>query len=163
MEQIKILDELLKYLDKTEFTTFAKMRNDANKKSKFLKDIDNFIFKSALLKLVKDGYVLEYSENTTDRIFDGQIINYSYNISFEGIFFIKNGGYAKQNSENLKKETEYENIQTEQRNQASAIVRLNRWLVFGAIVVAADSILNILHFFGVYFDTNNFLFCIKPN
>ena len=58
MEQIKILDELLKYLDKTEFTTFAKMRNDANKKSKFLKDIDNFIFKSALLKLVKDGYVL---------------------------------------------------------------------------------------------------------
>ncbi len=160
--ELKILDELLKYLLITEYCEFAYMKNDANKNSEFLKDVENSTFHSALLKLVKDGYVNESSENTTDQIFNTPRTNYFYNISFEGMFFINNGGYAKQNAENLKKETEYENIRTEQRKQASALVRLNRWLVFGAIVVAIDSILNILHFFGVYFDTSNFLFCIKP-
>ncbi len=162
MESIKILDELLKYLEITEFRTFAEMKNDANDKSVFLKDIDNFIFKSALLKLVKDGYVIKYIENTTDKIFNTPQINNYYDISFEGLFFINNGGYEKQNAENLKKETEYENIQIEQRKQASDLVRLNRWLVFGAIVVAIDSVLNILHFFCVYFETSNLFFCIKP-
>jgi hypothetical protein len=160
--ELKILDELLKYLLITKYSEFAYMKNDANKNSEFLKDVENSTFHSALLKLVKDGYVNENSENTTDRIFNTPRTNYFYNISFEGMFFINNGGYAKQNAETLKKETEYENVQAEQRKQASALVRLNRWLVFGAIVVAIDSILNILHFFGVYFDTSNFLFCIKP-
>jgi hypothetical protein len=161
--ELKILDELLKYLLITEYCEFAFMKNDANKNSEFLKDIESPTFHSALLKLVKDGYVNESSQNTTDEIFNTPRTNYFYQISFEGMFFIKNGGYAKQNSENLKKETEYESIQSEQRKQASALVRLNRWLVFGAIVVAIDSVLNILNFFGVYFDTSNFLFCVKAN
>ena len=160
--ELKILDEILKYLLTTEHDTFAFIKNDANKKSDFLNNIDNSTFNSALLKLVKDGYVNQNSENTTDQIFNTPRTNNYYYISFEGKFFINNGGYATKNSENLKKEIEYENIQTEQRKQASALVRLNRWLVFGAIVVAIDSVLNILNFFGVYFDTSNFLFCIKP-
>ena len=44
MENIKILDELLKYLEITNFRAFAEMRNDANEKSEFLKDIDNFCY-----------------------------------------------------------------------------------------------------------------------
>ena len=160
--ELKILDELLKYLSITEHNTFSFLKNDANNKSEFLREIDNQTFYSALLKLVKDGYVNGSYQNTTDRIFNTPKVNEYFDISFEGMFFIKNGGYAKQNSENLKKETEYENIQTEQRKQAAALVRLNRWLVFGAIVVAIDSVLNILNFFGVYFDTSKFLFCIKP-
>lgn len=49
MDNIKILDEVLKYLIITEFRTFAEMRNDANEKSDFLKDIDNFIFKCVIV------------------------------------------------------------------------------------------------------------------
>lgn len=162
MEHIKILDELLKYLSETEYNQFADIRNDINNKSDFLKDYDNSIIHSALLKLEKDGFVNTDSKDSIDPIFNSPRRDHYYKISFEGLFFIKNGGYKKQNSKKLKKETEYENLQTEQRNQASALVRLNRWMVFGAIIVAIDSILNILHFFGVYFDTSNLLFCIKP-
>ena len=151
-KELKILDELLKYLLITEHNTFAFIKNDANKKSEFLKEVDNSTFHSALLKLVKDGYVNENSENTTDKIFNTPKTNHYYKISFEGMFFIKNGGYHKAFLENKKKENAFADLQKEQRKQASALVRLNRWLVFGAIVVAIDSILNILNYFGVSYD-----------
>lgn len=160
--ELKILDEILKHLLTTEHNTFAFIKNDANIKSNFLKDIDNYTFNSALLKLVKDGYVNQNSENTTDPIFNSPRTNHYYYISFEGMFFIKNGGYHQALLETQRKENAYADLQTEQRRQSASLVTLNRWIVFGAIVVAIDSILNILHFFGVYFDTSNFLFCIKP-
>ncbi|MEO8254574.1 MAG: hypothetical protein ABI554_09330 [Flavobacterium sp.] len=160
--ELKILDELLKYLSITEHNTFAYIKNDANEKSEFLKDIDNSTFHSALLKLVKDGYVNQDSENATDRIFNTPKVNHYYNISFEGMFFIKKGGYHQAFLETQRKENAYVDLQNEQRRQSASLVMLNRWVVFGAIVVAIDSILNILHFFGVYFDTSNLLFCIKP-
>jgi hypothetical protein len=160
--ELKILDELLNYLLTTEINGIVELRNDTIKKSDFLKNVNNFTFKSALLKLTKDGYVTETSNDSIDPIFNNKRTDCYYDISFEGMFFIKKGGYEKQNAENLKKETEYENIQTEQRKQASVLVRLNRWLVFGAIVVAIDSVLNILNFFGIYFDTSNLIFCVKP-
>ncbi|WP_158980942.1 MULTISPECIES: hypothetical protein [unclassified Flavobacterium] len=160
--ELKILDEILKYLLITEHDTFAFIKNDANKKSDFLKDIDNSTFYSALLKLVKDGYVNQNSKNTTDPIFNSPRTDNYYYISFEGMFFIKNGGYHQATLEAQRKENEYDALKSEQQKQAVSLLRLNLWLVFGAVVVAIDSILNILHFFGVYFDTSNFLFCIKP-
>lgn len=155
MEQ-KILDELLLFLKETECDTFYSIEKDINNKSVIFKDIDSKTLLSALLKLVKDDYV---SENYRDI---GPLSGYTYNISFDGLFFINNGGYHKAFLEAQRKENDYELLKNEQRKQSASLVRLNRWMVFGAIVVAIDSILNILHFFGIYFDTSNFLFCIKP-
>ena len=156
MENIKILDELLKYLEITDFRTFAEMRNDANEKSEFLKDIDNFIFKSALLKLVKDGYVIEYSETITDRIFGGEKTNYSYDISFEGIFFIKNGGYENEYRKNQKEQIEYSELKKKQylleEKQVSnqfQIVVLTWIIALGTLIAGLYYVLEILDFFGV--------------
>lgn len=159
----KILDAFLKYLLNTEYNQFNEIRNDVYIKSEFLKTIDNSTLHSALLKLVKDEYVTEKSENVIDPFFNTPTTYYYYNISFDGMFFIKNGGYHLAFLEVQRKESVYDDLKNEQKKQSITLLRLNRWLVFGAIVVAIDSILNILHFFGVYFDTNNFLFCIKPN
>lgn len=156
MENIKILDELIKYLKVTKFRTFVEIRNDANEKSNFLKDIDNFIFKSAVLKFVKDGYVIEYSEITTDRIFGGQITNYSYDISFEGIFFIKNGGYENGYQKNQKQQIEYSELKKKQslleEKQVSnqfQIVVLTWIIALGTIIAGVYYILEIFAFFGI--------------
>lgn len=155
MEQ-KILDELLVFLKETKCDTFYSIESEIKNKSVILKDINSKILHSALLKLVKDDYVFENYRNI------GPLSGYTYNISFDGIFFITNGGYHQALLEAQRKENDYDDLKTEQRRQSASLVRLNRWMVFGAIVVAIDSILNILHFFGVYFDTSNFLLCVKP-
>ncbi|WP_166926288.1 hypothetical protein [Flavobacterium poyangense] len=154
--ELKILDALLTYLKDTKHNTFQFIKSDVKNKSTFLKDIDDKILYSALLKLVKDDYVYEDLQKI------GSLSGNIYNISFEGIFFIKKGGYHQALLEAQRKENEYDDLKNEQRKQSASLVRLNRWMVFGAIVVAIDSILNILHFFGVYFNTSNFLFCVKP-
>jgi hypothetical protein len=155
MEQ-KILDELLSYLKDTNHNTFQFIKSDVKNKSAFLKDIDDKILYSALLKLVKDDYVYEDFQKI------GSLSGNIYSISFEGIFFINNGGYGQALLEVQRKENAYDVLQIEQKKQSISLLWLNRWVAFGAVVVAIDSILNILHFFGVYFDTSNFLLCVKP-
>ena len=162
MENINILDALLKYLEITNFRTFAEMRNDANEKSEFLKDIDNFIFKSALLKLVKDGYAIEYSETTTDRIFGGEKTNYYFDISFEGIFFIKNGGYENEFQKNQKQQIEYSSLQKKQSLLEQKQLKIQSQLVLLTLIVALGTliaglyyILEILAFFGVLISQKN--------
>ncbi|WP_026452135.1 hypothetical protein [Aequorivita capsosiphonis] len=156
MEHLKILDEILRYLSKTEHTQFAYIRNDINEKSSFLKAIDNATLHSAILKLVKDGFVNQESEKTTDPLFNSPRTNNYYRISFEGLFFIKEGGYENQNQETKKKEIEYGKIQSEQKRQARNLVRLNYWLVvltwviaIGTFVAALYYLMEILKFFEI--------------
>jgi len=156
MEHIKILDELLKYLTETEHNQFAYIRNDVNDKSEFLKDIDNSTLHSALLKLVKDGYVNMESENSTDRLFNKPKTDYFYKISFEGLVFIKNLGYQNQLDENQKKQNEVSDLKSEQFAHSVSLVRLNRWLVIltwviatGAFVAGIYYLIEILKAFGI--------------
>lgn len=156
MNNFKILDELLKYLEITEYRTFSEMRNDANDKSDFLKDIDNFIFKSALLKLVKDGYVTEYSKNTTDKIFNTPRTDYFYDISFEGICFINNGGYEFEYRKSQTQQIEYSDLQKRQSLLEEKQLKIQSQLVFltflvalGTLIAGLYYVLEILSFFGV--------------
>jgi hypothetical protein len=162
MDNIKILDEVLKYLIITEFRTFAEMRNDANEKSDFLKDIDNFIFKSALLKLVKDGYVIEYSENKIDEIFNTPRTNYYYDISFEGIIFINAGGYENEYQKNQMQKIEYFELKKKQSlleekqlKTQFQLVLLTLIVALGTLIAGLYYILEILAFFGVLTSQKN--------
>ena len=162
MEQ-KILDELLMYLKDTKQNTFQLIKNDVKNKSTLIKDIDDKILYSALLKLVKDEYV------SKDILNIGPYSSDIYTISFEGIFFINKGGYAQVLLEAQRKEDEYENLNSEQKLHASSLLSINRRMVYltwaiaiGTLISAIYYLLEILHFFGVYFDISNYLFCIKP-
>ena len=146
MEHIKILDELLKYLVKTEHDQFAYIRNDVNDKSEFLKDIGNSTLHSALLKLVKDGYVNQESENTTDQIFNTPRTNHYYKISFKGLVFIKYGGYQNQLDKNQKKENEVSDLKSQQFAHSVSLFRLNRWLVTLTWVIAIGTFIA-----GIYY------------
>lgn len=156
MEHIKILDELLKYLTETEHTEFGRIRNETIEKSEFLKDIGNSTLHSALLKLVKDGYVNQDSENTTDQIFNTPRTNHYYKISFEGLVFIKNGGYQNQNDEIQRKQNELSDLKSQQSAHSISLVRLNRWLVIltwviaiGTFVAGIYYMIEILKAFGI--------------
>ena len=151
MNHIKILDELLKYLKETEHNQFVYIRNDVNDKSEFLKYIGNSTLHSALLKLVKDGYVNQESEHTTDQIFNKPRTNHYYKISFEGLVFIDCGGYENQIRENQKIETsrnemiERQNALEEKqgRNQTQLVVLT--WLIaLGTLIAGVYYFLEIL-------------------
>ena len=155
MEHIKILDELLKYLVETEHNEFAYIRNDVNNKSDFLKNIDNRTLHSALLKLVKDGYVNQESEKTTDRIFNTPRTDYYYRISFEGLVFIKNGGYhyqyqKNQTLENLKNEmTERQNALELKQSRVQGQIAFLTWIIaLGTLIAGVYYLIEILKAFG---------------
>ena len=158
--EIKLLDDILKYLLYIQRAEKPYVVGSNPVDSSFIK-IDNNLFKSAILKLQKDDYIY-FGNNVELKNITNLHIAGLIEISFDGIIFINQGGYHQALKEAQRKENVYDDLQTEQKKQAISLLRLNRWLVFGAIVVAIDSILNILIFFGVYFDTSNFLFCLKP-
>lgn len=154
MEHIKILDELLKHLTETEHTEFGRIRNETIEKSGFLKDIGNSTLHSALLKLVKDGYVNQESENTTDRLFNTPRTDHYYKISFEGLVFIDCGGYENQirenqTLENLKSEmTERQNaLELKQVRFQGQIAFLTWVIALGTLIAGVYYFLEILKFF----------------
>lgn len=148
-KELEILDGILKYLLNNGNNTFSFIKDDENLKSAFSQEVENNTLASAFIKLVKDGYV-NINEQSIGLKMDNspRSVNY-YNISFEGMFFIKDGGYHQALLEVQRKENAYDVLKTEQRKQSISLLWLNRWVAFGAVVVAIDSILNILHFFGI--------------
>lgn len=162
MEHIKILDELLKYLSITEHTQFVYIRNDINNKSEYLKDIDNFTLHSALIKLEKDGYVNTESKDSIDPLFKSPRKDHYYKISFEGLVFIKNGGYESEYQKNQKEQIEYSELKKKQslleEKQVSnqfQIVVLTWIIALGTLIAGLYYILEILEFFGVLTSQKN--------
>ncbi|MGO4921620.1 hypothetical protein [Maribacter spongiicola] len=155
MEHIKILDELLIFLSKTNENQFPYIKNELEKESDFLKNIENSLLHAALLKLVKDGYVNEESEEYTDPLFKTPKINYFYKISFEGLVFMNHGGYENlirknQTLENLRNEmTERQNaLEEKQVRFQGQIVFLTWAIALGTLIAAVYYFLEILKFYG---------------
>ena len=149
MEQ-KILDDLLVFLKETKCDTFYSIESEIKNKSVILKDINSKMLHSALLKLVKDDYVFENYRNI------GSLSGYTYNISFEGIFFINNGGYEKEHQNNQKTEIESAEMKKRQfllEEKHSSIqfqLLVLTWVIaIGTSVAAIYYLLEVLKFLGV--------------
>lgn len=146
-KEITVLDKILKYLLFIKEYKKPYLLGTKEIDYSFQEYNDEFL-ELATNKLVKDRYannilnVISFSKNDIGGCFE---------ITFEGLVHIKNGGYALEFLENQKKEKAYARYEIEQRKQSASLVRLNRWLVFGAIVVAIDSILNTLKYFHLSF------------
>ncbi|MCD8423649.1 hypothetical protein [Tenacibaculum finnmarkense] len=149
MEYIKILDELLKYMTETNHDKFNQIRHDVNDKSDFLKDVDNPTLHSALLKLVKDGYVNRESEDSIDPLFKTPRTDYFYKISFEGLVFIKNGGYHNYYEKTRMKENELSDLKSQQSRHSTHLVFLTWLIALGTLIAGVYYILEILKTLGV--------------
>lgn len=148
--ELKILDELLRTLLVSNSLKYKNIINKTIDRCKFLNEVETYTFESALLKLSKDGYVLETNK----------VINYplqsDFNISFEGIVFIKDDGYEKQSQRTRQKEIEVSEIASRQsalelkntRLQAQLVV-LTCLISFGTLLSAIYYLLEILAFFGL--------------
>lgn len=156
MKHLNILDDLLRYLSITKHNQFNSFVQDKENKTILLNLIDKSILHSALLKLVKDGYVNTESENSIDPLFKSPKKDHYYKISFEGMVFIENGGYENQNRENQRIEN-WNNEMTERQNalekkQVSSqfqIVVLTWIIALGTLIAGLYYVLEILDFFGV--------------
>jgi hypothetical protein len=167
--ELEILDALLKYLLHNSDKSFSDIKEDVKLKAEISQKVENNTLDSALVKLVKDGYVNVNEQTRGINMNKTPYVVECYNISFEGMFFIKNGGYRQASLEAQRKANEYELLNAEQKLHATALLSLNRRMVrltwaiaIGTLIASVYYFLEILHFFGVYFDTSNFLFCIKP-
>lgn len=167
--EIKILDGILKYLLNNGNNSFSDIKEDIKLKSQFSQEVEKNTLKSAFVKLVQDGYVNVNEQIRGINMNKTPYVVECYNISFEGMFFTKNGGYRQASFEAQRKANEYERLNDEQKLHATALLSLNRRMVLltwaiaiGTVIASIYYFLEILHFFGVYFDTSNFLFCVKP-
>ncbi len=155
-EEFKILDGILRYLLKNGNKSFTYIKEDSQLKSEFAVDIDNNTLASAFVKLVKDKYV-NINEQTIGLKMDNspRNINY-YNISFEGIIFIKNDGYEKEHQNNQKIEIESAEMKKRQfllEEKHSSIqfqLLVLTWVIaIGTSVAAIYYLLEVLKFLGV--------------
>ena len=148
--ELKVLDDLLRTLLVSNSFKYSKIINETIDRCDFLKNVQTYIFESALLKLSKDCYVLETNI----------VINYPiqshFNISFEGIVFIKNGGYEKQYQQTQQKEIEFYEMMNRQSALESKntlfqaqLVVLTYLIAFGTLVAAIYYLLEVLAFLGV--------------
>jgi hypothetical protein len=145
--ELKILDELLRYLLETKFVKYGEIWNDTFINHIFLKTVDPYTYNFALLKLAKDEYVLQNKK-------DNGLINSEFHITFEGIIFIKKGGYCQERLEAQRKEKAYELLKIEQKRHETSLLSLNRRMVlltkiiaFGTFIAAVYYLLEILSFF----------------
>ena len=147
--ELKILDELLRTLLVSNSVKYDKIINETIDRCEFLKDVEKYIFESALLKLSKDSYVFETNK------YINEPLKSDFNISFEGIVFIKNGGYRQEALVAQRKEDAYALLNVEQKLHASSLLRVNErlasltWIIaIGTGIAAAYYLLEILVFFG---------------
>jgi hypothetical protein len=141
--ELEILDALLKYLKDTNHNTFQFIKSDVKNKSAFLKEIDDKTLYSALLKLVKDDYVYEDFQKI------GTLSGNLYNISFEGLSFIAEGGYVSRKERNQAQDKKLKDIVIVQSFQQKWIHRLTWIIGLGTLVAGVYYLIEILKFFGV--------------
>ena len=153
--EIEILDTLLRYLLDNSNNSFSFIKNDDKLKSKFSQEVENDTLSSALLKLVKDEYVNSHLKSVGFNSDESLKTVEHYNISFEGIFFIKNGGYENQIRMNKKKENENIALQKKQflledkHSSYQFQLTLLTWVVvFGTVVAGIYYTIEVLKFFG---------------
>lgn len=140
--ELEIIDSLLLYLKNQNdlLDVHEILRGFKSEHPKF-EDQDNTIY-SALLKLIKDEYVVETNVNS---VTDGQIK--CHHISFDGIVFLAQGGYLHQIEENRQmeiKSNEFHRIQISLR-------KLTAWVAVGSVVAAAYYAIEIYKFLKVHF------------
>lgn len=141
--ELKILDALLTYLKDTNHNTFQFIKSDVKNKSAFLKEIDDKTLYSALLKLVKDDYVYEDFQKI------GTLNGNLYNISFEGLSFISEGGYVSRKERNQSQDKKLNDIAILQSFQQRWILRLTWIIGLGTLVAGVYYLIEILKFFCV--------------
>lgn len=141
--ELEILDALLKYLKDTKHNTFTSIANDAKKESEFLKGIEDKTLHYALLKLVKDNYVNQDFQKI------GTLNGNLYEISFEGLSFISEGGYVLREKRNRLQDKKLNDIEITQSLQQKWILRLTWVIGIGTLVAGVYYLIEILKFFGI--------------
>lgn len=158
--EIKLLDDILKYLiyiQKAEKPYIV----GSNKIDNSFINIDNNLFKSAILKLKNDNYIY-FGNNVKLEIINNRTIAGLINMSFEGIMFINQGGYQSYYNKLQIEQNLMSDLKSEQRIHSSALVRLNRWMVgltifvaIGTLIAGVYYVLEILSFFGILTSQKN--------
>lgn len=154
--ELEILDAILKYILKNGNNSFGFIKKDDKLKSTFSQEVENNTLASAFIKLEKDGYINSYLKKVGLNLDNTpRTVDY-YNISFEGIFFIKNGGYEKELQKNQKAEIEFVELKKrqflleEKHSSIQCQLLFLTWVIaIGTFVAAIYYLIEVLKFFGV--------------
>ncbi|MFT3796573.1 hypothetical protein [Flavobacterium sp.] len=147
--QFIILDAILTYLhDQNEPVEFFSVSSGILPILKERIPIEENIVKGALRKLFKDEF-LETSEKES-AFQDWGIVKY-YQISFEGVFFLRSGGYDGQADRIRAAKNASDAIAIEQQRQALLLLDMNILMGLGAAIGALYVILEIVKYAVEFF------------
>jgi DNA-binding PadR family transcriptional regulator len=141
--ELEILDALLTYLKKTNSNTFQFIKRDIKNKSELLKGIDEKTLTSALSKLYKDDFINKDLQEI------GTLKGHLYEITFEGLSFISEGGYVLRKERNQLQDKKLNDIAIVQAFQQKWIHVLTWVIGVGTLVSAIYYFLEILKIFGL--------------
>lgn len=168
--EIKLIDDLLSYFYiKMESFSFFEMYQSIKDEPDFL-EIDPDFIKTAIDKLVKDGFVDITTSDIGENIFPNnpRRIKTTYKISFEGIIFHLEGGYREMITNSKKSDLDAKNY----REEASVLqkrlyslqktnTRLTYLIAAGALIASVYSGFEIAHYFGCFSETNQKVYIIN--
>lgn len=124
--------------DKTNFYFFEQTSNISSHHYVRIEAID-----SALIKLVKEGYMTS-APYSIKGLLNTTIETFSYNITWEGRYFIEIGGYRGRLSREAKEKDRIKKLEERNRKSNEDMVYLTRILVIATVISSAYYVLEIL-------------------
>ena len=88
-----------------------------------------------LEKLIKDGYVRPVDHKSPETVVESYIVK-KYQLTFEGRFFILNGGYEEASKSSGAEKRLQLDFQVHAKKNAKRLNRLTFWLAVGSITLA---------------------------
>ena len=142
-----ILDEILNYLLYVQKQPKPYQVGKDKIDQSFMKYEKGF-FKAAVNKLIKEGYVIML-KNVNEQVISQKYVAGLFDITFDGIIFIINGGYHAQQRRIERDNNNFQELQVRQDALAKSTFRLTVVIAIGTSIAGVYYFLYILDFFGI--------------
>ncbi|TCN50015.1 hypothetical protein D0809_24025 [Flavobacterium circumlabens] len=136
--EFKLLDDLLNVIANLDRKSdFNSIQNILGLQYPYTNEISEQVIYSAFRKLRKDGYVTEVKETLSNEMGANILAEFiSYEVSFEGIVFLKFGGYSQEKNNQLRRDKQ----DTRNRNQ---LLFLNIVIALGTLIAGVYYLIQI--------------------
>lgn len=150
MQKITLLDSILKviYIDK-EIDLFK--LGEKLLTEKIIENKDLKIVEHALSKLINDGYITVTTSETFNQITKNKIQFKNYTITWEGAYFITDGGYVKQYIRENDERERLINLEISNENSQKQIAVFTRWIMCATIISGIYYLIEIIKLILCFF------------
>ena len=155
MLTLQVLDNILSILSQTskDKIYFKIIEHELYQNTLFKRQLSELIIKKSLEKLISEKYVLEIKAIVFNELLKRDIEETTYEITWEGHFFISQGGYSGQYFRENEEKERIKRVEKEQlanarkiEEQSKKMTSLTRVLVFLTAITSLYYLMEICRF-----------------